>query len=105
MVMFQRVQRRVLPAMLLFGLGSHTAAAEAPHMVKDINTRLRPAQPSFPVAFGGGVLFAAYGGGSGIELWRSDGTVAGTTLVLDICPGPCSSSPSWLTNVNGVVYF
>jgi ELWxxDGT repeat protein len=28
---------------------------------------------------------------SGQELWATDGTGAGTRLVLDLCPGPCSS--------------
>ena len=41
----------------------------------------------------------------GAELWRSNGTAAGTVLVKDIRPGSGGSSPSNLTNVNGVLYF
>jgi ELWxxDGT repeat protein len=41
----------------------------------------------------------------GTELWRSDGTKSGTTLVRDIRAGHRSSSPSFLTNHNGVLYF
>lgn len=41
----------------------------------------------------------------GAELWKSDGTVAGTMLVKDINPGPTGSSPGFLTNVSGVLYF
>jgi ELWxxDGT repeat protein len=49
----------------------------------------------------------------GIELWKSDGTAAGTVLVKDIYPGtegpmdpdPISSAPSFLTNVNGTLFF
>ncbi len=41
----------------------------------------------------------------GTELWRTDGTAAGTSLVLDIRPGPESSDISNLTNVNGTLYF
>ena len=37
----------------------------------------------------------------GTELWQSDGTVAGTTLVQDINPGPSSSDPMALTELNG----
>ncbi len=41
----------------------------------------------------------------GTELWRTDGTAAGTSLVLDIRPGLESSDISNLTNVNGTLYF
>jgi ELWxxDGT repeat protein len=36
---------------------------------------------------------------SGSELWKSDGTLAGTVLVKDIVPGPVGSSPKELTAV------
>lgn len=39
------------------------------------------------------------------ELWRSDGTVAGTAVVADVCPGPCSADPAELTQMAGRVYF
>ena len=39
------------------------------------------------------------------ELWKSDGTAAGTVLVKDINPGSASSEPSNLTNVNGTLFF
>jgi len=42
---------------------------------------------------------------SGNELWRSDGTVAGTWLVKDINPGDGSSSPLDFYNVDGVLFF
>jgi ELWxxDGT repeat protein len=41
----------------------------------------------------------------GYELWRSDGTTGGTIQLRDIHSGTGSSSPSSLTNVNGVLYF
>jgi ELWxxDGT repeat protein len=41
----------------------------------------------------------------GEELYRSDGTTAGTVLVKDITPGKGGSLPRNLTNVNGVLYF
>ncbi len=43
--------------------------------------------------------------GAGSELWKSDGTSAGTVLVCDIRPGASSASPSSLTDVNGTLYF
>ena len=43
---------------------------------------------------------------TGQELWKSDGTAAGTTLVKNIRPGSgTSSSPRELTNVNGTLFF
>ena len=41
----------------------------------------------------------------GYELWKSDGTEAGTVLVRDIRAGEDGSYPSNLTNVNGTLYF
>ena len=41
----------------------------------------------------------------GNELWSSDGTVEGTYLVQDICAGPGSSNPSFITCLRGLFYF
>ncbi len=41
----------------------------------------------------------------GNELWRSDGTEGGTSLVKDINPGEGSSWPLDFYNVNGVLFF
>ena len=41
----------------------------------------------------------------GGELWKSDGTEAGTVIVKDIFPGTGSSNPNFLTNVNGTLFF
>jgi len=47
----------------------------------------------------------------GTELWKSDGTQAGTVMVADIHPGVdeysyfVSSHPNWLTDVNGTLFF
>ena len=73
---------------------------------------------SFPVnpynyyAFGTKLIFTAtansYGTPStnyGDELWISDGTVAGTTLLKDINPNSGSSSPSKFILYNGQIYF
>ena len=41
----------------------------------------------------------------GSELWKSDGTEAGTVLVKDIASGTNPSYINYLTNVNGTVFF
>ena len=42
----------------------------------------------------------------GCELWQTDGTSAGTVMLADICPGPCSSSPTGLRVTFGsTIYF
>src|SRR5437667_10551285 len=90
--------------LLAMTVAGWAAAAESPLLVKDIN----PGGSSFPGALtnvNGTLFFSAGDGTNGIELWKSDGTAAGTVLVKDINPGAGSSLPSNLTNVNGTLFF
>jgi ELWxxDGT repeat protein len=41
----------------------------------------------------------------GSELWKTNGTTAGTVLVKDISPGTENGDPAFLTNVNGTLFF
>lgn len=53
------------------------------------------------------MYFQATNGGTnnGAELWRSDGTAAGTYMVADINPGTGSSNPAGLTVVGSTLFF
>ena len=54
-----------------------------------------------------GTLYFDAGAGLEIggELFKPDGTSAGTVLVKNIFPGAESSNPTDLTNVDGTLYF
>jgi ELWxxDGT repeat protein len=53
----------------------------------------------------GGFLYFPWCGSQGCELWRTDGTAAGTAIVRDIEPGSGSSTPSGLTVIGSTLYF
>lgn len=53
---------------------------------------------------GSNVLFRAYNATGGAELWKTDGTSAGTVMVKDIWPGG-SSSPQNFGAMGDTVYF
>ena len=97
-------------AVLLFLLLDLPALAQPAHQVVDLNTTLQDFTPSLftaqeLVVLGTTVFFVENDGIHGTELWKTDGTAAGTVLVKDICPGDCASFPQQLTVWNGVLYF
>ena len=50
--------------------------------------------PSNFIDAGGTAFFSADDGAHGQELWMSDGTAGGTSIVQDIDPGVAASYPS-----------
>ena len=80
-----------------------------PTRLKDINPGSGDANPGSFIAFNGAYYFSATdgtaAGGHGRELWRTDLTEAGTTLVADIRPGTASSDPTSLIDVSGTLFF
>lgn len=86
-------------------------------LVKDIATGTPSSDPEELVVIQGlgntsRLYFVATGSGAqetGRELWKSDGTATGTTVVKDIIPGIASSidrnEPAYLTVVNKTLFF
>ncbi|MEM9660404.1 MAG: ELWxxDGT repeat protein, partial [Planctomycetota bacterium] len=73
-----------------------------------VNVNVNPFGPSEPAEFvqvGDVTYFVANDGTNGRELWKTDGSIAGTQLVSDIRPGAGSSFPTALVNVDGTLFF
>lgn len=89
------MRQRSALILLLVLLCALPAAASEPYLVKDIDPVFLEGHSSpLPAgSFDKYALFAASTPSEGRELWASDGTPAGTFLVVDSCPGECSGDP------------
>ena len=65
-------------------------------LLVDINPGAAAGLPDHLVSSGGLLLFGANDGVHGYELWRSDGTEAGSFMVKDINPGADGSTIRWM---------
>ncbi len=101
---------RILQLILLLSLAcpGMASAVGHPYLVKNINpyfdsidaTIVRSSAP-----LGTSLIFSANDGTTGQELWKTDGTEAGTQLVANIRPGLSWSSPANMTTVDSKVFF
>ncbi|MBL0048832.1 MAG: T9SS type A sorting domain-containing protein [Bacteroidetes bacterium] len=82
-------------------------AAQLPYLVKDTNpgTANGLTYGYSPYFYNGVHLFVPNQSATGNELWRTDGTTAGTYLIKDIYTGSTSSNPSSFFEFNGEIYF
>lgn len=76
-----------------------------PYLVKDLNRENMPDSVEQLTKVGNVIFFKSESTEYGSELWRSDGTEAGTYLVKDIAPGPSNSNIKEMINVNGTLFF
>lgn len=90
-----------MPARLsLTALEDRTAPSAT--LIKDIN---RSTDFGSFAALGDSILFVQSTTDTGAELWRTDGTPGGTSLVKDILPGAQSSNPNFYQTAGGLLYF
>src|SRR6266511_2319979 len=89
---------------LVAGAEGASAATFDAAQVADIQSGAGGSSPSYLANVNGTLFFRANDGANGFELWKSDGTTAGTTLVKDIRGGASGSDPRYLTDVNGTLF-
>ncbi|HEY7025008.1 MAG TPA: ELWxxDGT repeat protein [Candidatus Limnocylindrales bacterium] len=94
----------VVVTLIVIWQTSTVSAAGPPSIVRDINASGN-SNPASLTAVGTTLFFTADDGIHGTELWKSDGTAAGTKMVKNIRPYGNSSNPADLVNVNGTLFF
>jgi ELWxxDGT repeat protein len=81
-----------------------SSMAQVPVLVKDLNTQGN-GSPQRLTNVDGTLYFVANNGTNGNELWKSDGTEAGTAMVKDINPGSSNASIVKITSYKGKAFF
>lgn len=98
--------KKTLLFLCCLGLYSYGLAQKTPvvNLLKDI-----PANRDYPltdfVEFKNEIYFVAYSTDAGKELWKTDGTEAGTKIVKDIWEGSGNSGIAEITIFNNKLYF
>ena len=87
------------------------AAAEEPPTYVEVAEQVADVRagggssPAYLTAMGDDLYFSAYGDATGRELWRSDGTEAGTQPVMDINPGSGDGGVEEIVTAGGSLFF
>jgi ELWxxDGT repeat protein len=79
--------------------------AAPPRFLGDLSPKPGGSFPESFTAFRGATYFSAFDPEAGGELWKTDGTAAGTVRVRDIVPGNGGSYPGDLVVAGGVLFF
>jgi ELWxxDGT repeat protein len=92
-----------------YELWKSNGTAAGTTMIRDIDpgnaNGLNPTAAEKPVDVGGEVYFEAFESIHGSELWKTDGTSAGTKIVKNIAPGAENSEPKNFIDLNGTLLF
>jgi ELWxxDGT repeat protein len=100
-----------VPARLAVAAGAANGPAT---LVKDMNPGSDATPSSSPdkfITIGNTTYFVATDSSNGREIWKTDGTAEGTTLVVDVTAGAGNSFPDdgyppiELTHINGTLFF
>ena len=108
----ESANRRSFPRALplgaaLIGLCVSFPICAAPSLLKDINPVVSPSPSNHNLLanVNGTLYFLGEDEAHGREIWKSDGTSAGTVMVKDINPGAGDSDAHRFVDVNGTVFF
>ncbi len=93
------------PATLTEEVAISVIARSSVSYLGDINATAGNSDPANIVALGNVAIYTAYSPDTGIELWRSDGTDAGTFLLSDVRLGGRNGAIANLTVVGSQVFF
>ena len=78
---------------------------QAPTLLNDIVPGTDGSSPNNMFVYQGEIYFGADVDSVGRELWKTDGTSAGTQLVADLRPGSANSSPNFFFVLKDTLYF
>jgi len=93
--------KKIFIGLILLAQGAYSQV----NLIKDIRSGATGSALSGFVNYNNKLYFKANDGTNGSELWRSDGTTAGTVMFADYNTGSGGFNPSNLVELNGKLYF
>src|SRR5688572_20675864 len=90
-------RRRARRVLSVEALECRVVPSGTPELLKNVNVGTESSFPEEFTLVGDTIFFRARDNEHDLELWKTDGTAAGTKLVKDIQPGSGGSYPEYLT--------